>query len=119
MCMGVATSNSILVVSFAREQLEVTVGDAVASALNAGYVRFRPVLMTALAMIIGMMPMALGLGDGGEQNAPLGRAVIGGLVCATVATLLFVPAVFRLVHERKPSRATEPAPHFPTEATPA
>ena len=79
MCMGVATANSILVVSFAREQLEELVGDARQAALNAGFVRFRPVLMTALAMIIGMMPMALGLGEGGEQNAPLGRAVIGGL----------------------------------------
>jgi multidrug efflux pump subunit AcrB len=79
MCMGVATANSILVVTFAREQLEVLVGDARKAALNAGFVRFRPVLMTALAMIIGMIPMALGLGDGGEQNAPLGRAVIGGL----------------------------------------
>ncbi|MEO6923455.1 MAG: efflux RND transporter permease subunit, partial [Bryocella sp.] len=87
MCMGVATANSILIVSFAREQLEETGGDALLSALNAGFVRFRPVLMTALAMIIGMVPMALGLGDGGEQNAPLGRAVIGGLLFATVSTL--------------------------------
>ncbi len=98
MCMGVATANSILVVSFAREQLEVLVGDAREAALRAGFVRFRPVLMTALAMIIGMMPMALGLGDGGEQNAPLGRAVIGGLLVATVATLLFVPAFFSFMH---------------------
>jgi multidrug efflux pump subunit AcrB len=98
MCMGVATANSILVVSFAREQLEVLVGDARRAALDAGFVRLRPVLMTALAMIIGMVPMALGLGDGGEQNAPLGRAVIGGLLLATVATLLFVPASFSLVH---------------------
>jgi multidrug efflux pump subunit AcrB len=98
MCMGVATSNSILVVTFAREQLEALVGDARKSALNAGFVRFRPVLMTALAMIIGMVPMALGLGDGGEQNAPLGRAVIGGLLLATVATLFFVPAFFATVH---------------------
>ncbi|HKF47780.1 MAG TPA: efflux RND transporter permease subunit [Terracidiphilus sp.] len=98
MCMGVATANSILVVSFAREQLEVLVGDARKAALNAGFVRFRPVLMTALAMIIGMMPMALGLGEGGEQNAPLGRAVIGGLLVATVATLFFVPAFFSVVH---------------------
>jgi len=98
MCMGVATANSILVVSFAREQLEVLVGDARRAALNAGYVRLRPVLMTALAMILGMGPMALGLGDGGEQNAPLGRAVIGGLLFATVATLFFVPAFFSLVH---------------------
>jgi multidrug efflux pump subunit AcrB len=107
MCMGVATSNSILVVSFAREQLEVTVGDAVASALNAGYVRFRPVLMTALAMIIGMMPMALGLGDGGEQNAPLGRAVIGGLLFATISTLFFVPTFFSLLHGRLERRRRE------------
>ena len=98
MCMGVATANSILVVSFAREQLEVLVGDARKAALNAGFVRFRPVLMTALAMIIGMVPMALGLGDGGEQNAPLGRAVIGGLLLATVATLFFVPVFFSVMH---------------------
>jgi multidrug efflux pump subunit AcrB len=98
MCMGVATSNSILVVTFAREQLEMLVGDARQAALNAGFVRLRPVIMTALAMIIGMVPMALGLGDGGEQNAPLGRAVIGGLLLATVATLFFVPASFSLVH---------------------
>ena len=99
MCMGVATANSILVVSFARERLEVT-GDAVKAAIEAGVTRFRPVLMTALAMIIGMAPMALGLGEGGEQNAPLGRAVIGGLMFATVATLFFVPAVFALVRGR-------------------
>ena len=98
MCMGVATANSILVVSFAREELEVLVGDARKAALSAGFVRLRPVLMTALAMILGMAPMALGLGDGGEQNAPLGRAVIGGLLLATVATLFFVPAFFSLVH---------------------
>ncbi len=98
MCMGVATANSILVVSFAREQLEALVGDARKAALNAGFVRFRPVLMTALAMIIGMMPMAFGMGEGGEQNAPLGRAVIGGLLLATVATLFFVPAFFSVVH---------------------
>jgi CzcA family heavy metal efflux pump len=98
MCMGVATANSILVVSFARERLEVLVGDARRAALESGFVRLRPVLMTALAMIIGMVPMALGLGDGGEQNAPLGRAVIGGLLLATVATLFFVPAFFSVVH---------------------
>jgi multidrug efflux pump subunit AcrB len=98
MCMGVATANSILVVSFAREQLEALVGDTRRAALNAGFVRLRPVLMTAMAMIIGMVPMALGLGDGGEQNAPLGRAVIGGLLLATVATLFFVPAFFSVVH---------------------
>lgn len=97
MCMGVATANSVLVVSFARERLE-QLGDPVAAAIDAGFVRFRPVLMTALAMIIGMAPMALGLGEGGEQNAPLGRAVIGGLIFATVATLMFVPVVFSIVH---------------------
>ena len=99
MCMGVATANSVLVISFARERLE-QLGDAVAAALDAGVVRFRPVLMTALAMMIGMLPMALGLGEGGEQNAPLGRAVIGGLIFATAATLVFVPVVFSLVHAR-------------------
>jgi multidrug efflux pump subunit AcrB len=98
MCMGVATSNSILVVAFAREQLDELRGDARAAALAAGFVRFRPVLMTALAMIIGMVPMALGLGDGGEQNAPLGRAVIGGLLFATVSTLFFVPTFFHVLH---------------------
>ena len=97
MCMGVATSNSILVVSFATEK--ITEGkDAITAALEAGFTRFRPVLMTALAMIIGMVPMALGLGDGGEQNAPLGRAVIGGLLFATVSTLFFVPTVFSVLH---------------------
>ena len=99
MCMGVATANSILVVAFAKERLQHH-GDAVIAALEAGATRFRPVIMTALAMIIGMIPMALGLGDGGEQNAPLGRAVIGGLLCATVATLVFVPSVFALLHGR-------------------
>jgi multidrug efflux pump subunit AcrB len=112
MCMGVATANSILVVSFCREQLEIT-GDGIEAALTAGFTRFRPVLMTALAMIIGMAPMALALGEGGEQNAPLGRAVIGGLVFATVATLMFVPVVFSLVHggqaARRPSSPPEPA----------
>jgi len=97
MCMGVATANSILVVSFARERLQQN-GNAVRAAIDAGATRFRPVMMTALAMIIGMVPMALGMGDGGEQNAPLGRAVIGGLLCATLATLVFVPAVFALLH---------------------
>ena len=97
MCMGVATANSILVVSFAKERLNAT-GDAIQSAIEAGATRFRPVMMTALAMIIGMIPMALGAGDGGEQNAPLGRAVIGGLFCATIATLIFVPSVFALLH---------------------
>ncbi|HEY2008000.1 MAG TPA: efflux RND transporter permease subunit [Rhizomicrobium sp.] len=102
MCMGVATANSILVVSFARERLEAT-GDAVQAAIEAGFTRFRPVLMTALAMIIGMAPMALGMGEGGEQNAPLGRAVIGGLTFATVATLFFVPAVFAMLRGRPQS----------------
>jgi multidrug efflux pump subunit AcrB len=97
MCMGVATANSILVVSFAKEQLQKH-GNAVEAALEAGSTRFRPVLMTALAMIIGMVPMAIGLGEGGEQNAPLGRAVIGGLMFATVATLFLVPTVFGLIH---------------------
>jgi multidrug efflux pump subunit AcrB len=100
MCMGVGTSNSILVVSFAKERL-LHHGDPVEAAIEAGFTRFRPVLMTALAMIIGMIPMSLGLGDGGEQNAPLGRAVIGGLLCATVATLIFVPTVFSLLHGRR------------------
>jgi multidrug efflux pump subunit AcrB len=99
MCMGVATANSILVVSFARERLDQGLS-AAAAALEAGFVRFRPVLMTALAMIIGMLPMSLGLGEGGEQNAPLGRAVIGGLLFATFATLLFVPVVFSVIHAR-------------------
>jgi multidrug efflux pump subunit AcrB len=105
MCMGVATANSILVVSFAREQLEV-LGDATKAALEAGMVRFRPVLMTALAMIIGMTPMALGLGEGGEQNAPLGRAVIGGLIFATVATLFLVPTIFSFVHQHGRTKHT-------------
>jgi multidrug efflux pump subunit AcrB len=104
MCMGVATANSILVVSFAKERLAKH-GNSVEAALEAGSTRFRPVLMTAFAMIIGMIPMALGLGEGGEQNAPLGRAVIGGLLCATVATLIFVPAVFSLFHR---NRNTDP-----------
>ena len=99
MCMGVATANSVLVISFARERLD-ELGDAVAAALDAGFVRFRPVLMTALAMMIGMVPMALGLGEGGEQNAPLGRAVIGGLLFATLATLVLVPLLFSMVHGR-------------------
>lgn len=106
MCMGVATANSVLVISFARERLE-ELGDATAAALEAGFVRFRPVLMTALAMIIGMLPMALGIGEGGEQNAPLGRAVIGGLLFATIATLMFVPVLFSLVHGKT---SGQPAP---------
>ncbi|HYG07810.1 MAG TPA: efflux RND transporter permease subunit [Stenotrophomonas sp.] len=109
MCMGVATANSVLVVSFARERLAV-LGDAHAAALEAGFVRFRPVLMTALAMIIGMLPMALGMGEGGEQNAPLGRAVIGGLICATFATLVFVPVLFSVVHGRTSRRTVLASP---------
>jgi multidrug efflux pump subunit AcrB len=97
--MGVATANSILVVSFAKDALAEGRSPADA-AVEAGFTRFRPVLMTALAMIIGMVPMALGFGEGGEQNAPLGRAVIGGLSLATIATLFFVPAVFALLHRR-------------------
>ena len=109
MCMGVATANSILVVSFAKLRYSDH-GDAILAAIEAGATRFRPVCMTALAMIIGMVPMAMGLGDGGEQNAPLGRAVIGGLLCATVATLIFVPAVFGLLHSAKKEdrKAVEP-----------
>jgi multidrug efflux pump subunit AcrB len=103
----VATANSILVVSFAKSRLAEH-GDAILSAIEAGATRFRPVCMTALAMIIGMVPMALGLGDGGEQNAPLGRAVIGGLLCATVATLTFVPAVFGILHGTKKEGADSP-----------
>ena len=110
MCMGVATANSVLVVSFARERLAAC-GNAAQAALEAGATRFRPVLMTALAMIIGMAPMALGLGEGGEQNAPLGRAVIGGLVFATIATLIFVPMLFSLVHRRDAAKQ-------PTDALP-
>jgi CzcA family heavy metal efflux pump len=104
MCMGVATANSVLVISFARERYE-ELGDPIAAAIEAGFVRFRPVLMTALAMIIGMAPMALGLGEGGEQNAPLGRAVVGGLIFATMATLMFVPVVFSMVHKKQGTKA--------------
>ncbi|HEY2529950.1 MAG TPA: efflux RND transporter permease subunit [Xanthobacteraceae bacterium] len=108
MCMGVATANSVLVISFARERMNA--GDtAMEAALQAGFTRLRPVLMTALAMIIGMIPMALGLGDGGEQNAPLGRAVIGGLIFATVATLFFVPTVFSIIHGRSALQPLAPA----------
>jgi multidrug efflux pump subunit AcrB len=108
MCMGVATSNSILVISFAKERLEEG-EDPGEAALNAGFTRFRPVLMTALAMIIGMLPMSLGLGEGGEQNAPLGRAVIGGLLFATVATLFFVPVFFSFVHSWRQSKSPDAA----------
>ena len=122
MCMGVATANSVLVISFAKERLEQH-GDATAAAIEAGFVRLRPVLMTALAMIIGMLPMALGFGEGGEQNAPLGRAVVGGLAFATVATLIFVPVIFSIIHQRRrgaaprrrenqmPPDPIPPAPH--------
>jgi multidrug efflux pump subunit AcrB len=100
MSVGVATANSILVISFAKDHLQ-SEGDPTRAALEAGFTRFRPVLMTALAMIIGMIPMAMGLGEGGEQNAPLGRAVIGGLICATIATLFFVPTVFSMLHRKR------------------
>jgi multidrug efflux pump subunit AcrB len=110
MCMGVATANSILVVSFAKEQMEEG-KDSVGAALEAGFTRFRPVLMTALAMIIGMVPMALGLGEGGEQNAPLGRAVIGGLLLATVSTLFFVPVFFSVLHGRRVKAAEAESPN--------
>jgi multidrug efflux pump subunit AcrB len=108
MCMGVATANSVLVISFARERYE-ELGDPTAAAIEAGFVRMRPVLMTALAMIIGMLPMALGLGEGGEANAPLGRAVIGGLIFATVATLMFVPVVFSMMHRKQDPKSTAPS----------
>ncbi len=117
MCMGVATANSILVVSFARDRL-AECGDGWTAAIDAGFARFRPVCMTALAMIIGMAPMALGMGEGGEQNAPLGRAVIGGLIFATIATLLFVPVVFSLIHKQKRDPAAEPASLTPTCGVP-
>ena len=115
MCMGVATANSILMVSFAREQLDEgkSASDA---AVEAGFVRIRPVLMTALAMIIGMVPMAAGLGEGGEQNAPLGRAVIGGLVFATFATLFFVPCVFSMIHGRRARRSAQQGTLSPESA---
>jgi multidrug efflux pump subunit AcrB len=112
MCMGVATANSVLVVSFAREEL-AQCGDPVKAALTAGSTRFRPVLMTALAMIIGMAPMALGLGQGGEQNAPLGRAVIGGLIFATCATLFLVPIAFSIAHRRMRSDFSTNQPMLP------
>jgi multidrug efflux pump subunit AcrB len=111
MCMGVATANSVLVVTFANELLE-RYKDSYRAALEAGYARIRPVLMTAMAMIIGMVPMALGLGEGGEQNAPLGRAVIGGLIFATVATLFFVPTVFMIVTRRRHSPSNESSPEL-------
>jgi multidrug efflux pump subunit AcrB len=104
MSMGIATANSVLLISFAREGMAEGL-DAASAALEAGFTRFRPVLMTALAMIIGMVPMAFALGEGGEQNAPLGRAVIGGLSVATIATLFFVPTVFSVLHRRSEVRA--------------
>jgi multidrug efflux pump subunit AcrB len=115
MCVGVATANSILMVSFARDRLAHGVS-ALQAALDAGFTRFRPVVMTALAMIIGMLPMSLGMGEGGEQNAPLGRAVIGGLLLATIATLIFVPVVFTAIHGRLARHSTTPpgtAPQAP------
>jgi multidrug efflux pump subunit AcrB len=117
MCMGIATANSILLVSFAREGLSQGL-DATTAALEAGFTRFRPVLMTALAMIIGMLPMALALGEGAEQNAPLGRAVIGGLAVATLATLFFVPTVFSHLHRnyRPKSAMQQPSSSEPTPA---
>jgi multidrug efflux pump subunit AcrB len=118
MCMGVATANSVLVITFARERL-AELGDATAAALDAGFVRFRPVLMTALAMVIGMLPMALGMGEGGEQNAPLGRAVIGGLIFATIATLVFVPVVFSMAHDRRGGKKSPSGPATPTQLIPA
>jgi multidrug efflux pump subunit AcrB len=105
MCIGVATANSILMISFARERMDEGL-DPIKAAIESGYTRMRPVVMTALAMIIGMVPLAMGLGEGGEQNAPLGRAVIGGLLFATVATLFFVPGVFSIFHGRRLKRAS-------------
>jgi len=102
MCIGVATANSILLVTFANEQRHKG-KDAIEAALDAGYTRLRPIIMTATAMIVGMIPMALGLGDGGEQNAPLGRAVIGGLLFATFNTLLFVPVVYAVLCKNQSS----------------
>jgi multidrug efflux pump subunit AcrB len=116
MCMGVATANSILVVSFARDRLDQG-ATPLQAAHDAGFTRFRPVLMTALAMVIGMLPMSLGLGDGGEQNAPLGRAVIGGLLFATIATLVFVPTVFAAIHGRRGAKHVPPNHLTPSPAT--
>ena len=122
MCIGVATANSILVISFAKERM-AEVKNARQAVLEAGTTRLRPVIMTALAMIIGMVPMALGMGEGGEQNAPLGRAVIGGLLVATVATLFFVPVVYTIIRSRhdqdekaenSPSDKKQPAPAHPS-----
>src|SRR6059036_694228 len=122
MCLGVATANSVLVVTFARTHLQEGMAP-LQSAWEAGTGRLHPVLMTAMAMIIGMVPMALGLGEGGEQNAPLGRAVIGGLVLATVATLFFVPVVFSVLHRKVPAPKTnesnEPKPSADVLPAPA
>jgi len=118
MCMGVATANSVLVISFAREKLN-EIGDATQAALEAGFVRLRPVMMTALAMVIGMLPMALGLGEGGEQNAPLGRAVIGGLIFATVSTLFFVPVMFSIIHRHHSAKPAPEANNFGETHVPA
>jgi multidrug efflux pump subunit AcrB len=112
MCMGVATANSILMISFSRERLREGLNSREA-ALEAGFIRIRPVLMTALAMMIGMVPMALGIGEGGEQNAPLGRAVIGGLLFATFATLFFVPCVFKMIHRDFKHEVTPEEAHPP------
>jgi multidrug efflux pump subunit AcrB len=117
MCLGVATSNAVLVVTFARNNLDQGMSPAQA-ALTAGAGRLRPVIMTALAMVIGMLPMSLGLGEGGEQNAPLGRAVIGGLFVATIATLFFVPVVFSLAHRRTVRPAINPEGHAVPAAQP-
>ena len=109
MCMGVATANSILMISFARERMADGL-NAMEAAMEAGHTHMRPVIMTALAMIIGMLPMALGFGEGGEQNAPLGRAVIGGLAAATIATLFLVPVIFSIFHGRRERRAQSIVP---------
>jgi multidrug efflux pump subunit AcrB len=114
MCIGVATSNSILIVTFANEQLR-SGKNGFASALAAGFTRLRPILMTALAMILGMLPMSLGLGSGGEQNAPLGRAVIGGLLVATFFTLFFVPVVFSLLKKNYKPRVIHPRLRSPEQ----
>jgi multidrug efflux pump subunit AcrB len=115
MCIGLTTANSILVVSFANQRMDLG-DDALQAAATAGFTRLRPVLMTASAMILGMVPMALGIGEGGEQNAPLGRAVIGGLLFATLATLIFVPTMYQLLRRRTVTRARDSAPEGTTHA---